>query len=272
MEMYMLIDTHCHIHNMIKKEFDIPLTQQEINSSTTIVEQAAQADVKIILNVGTSLVESKNAIAIAQKNKHVYAAIGIHPNDCTDNWANDVKGLSKLLTIKENKIVAIGECGLDFHYPNYIVQRQKDAFKAQIELALEHSLPLVVHTRQAPQETLRVLEEYVGQARGTIHCFSENKEFAEQVIDWGYVIGIGGIITYPKNNSLREIVASVPLTSIVLETDAPFLPPQFMRGKQNHPRFIFDIAQYIAQLRNESYETIAQQTSDNALRMFPGLS
>jgi TatD DNase family protein len=257
---------------MIKKEFDLPLDQQEINSSTTIVEQAARKDVKIILNVGTSLIESKNAIAVAQKNKHVFAAIGIHPNDCTDQWDNDVKALSKLIKIKENKIVAIGECGLDFHYPNYIVQRQKDAFKAQIELALEHSLPLVVHTRQAPQETLRVLEEYVGHSRGTIHCFSENKEFAQQVIDWGYVIGIGGIITYPKNNELREIVTTVPLSSLVLETDAPFLPLQFMRGKENHPQYIFDIAEYIAKLRNESYETIAQQTTQNALRMFPGLS
>ena len=120
----MLIDTHCHLHNMIKKEFDIPLDQQEVDSSTTIVEQAARKDVKIILNIGTSLVESKNAITIAQKNKHVFAAIGIHPNDCTDQWSRDVQELKKLIKIKENKIVAIGECGLDFHYPNYIVQRQ----------------------------------------------------------------------------------------------------------------------------------------------------
>lgn len=264
----MLIDTHCHINMIVKKEFDRPLTQQEIEQSTAIVTQAQQADVSYIINVGTNIIESKNCIAIAQRNKNVYASIGIHPNDYTATWKQDLKQLKQLLSQPKHKIVAIGECGLDFHYPDYNKQEQQDVFKAQIEVALEHKLPLIVHTRQAPEETLRVLEEFKGQAKGTIHCFSEDLPFAQQVIEWGYVIGIGGTITYPKNDTLRQVVATVPLSSIVLETDAPFLPPQFMRGKQNHPKYIANIAQYLAELRNESLEAIAQQTTTNAQVLF----
>ena len=158
---------------------------------------------------------------------------------------------------------------MDFHYPDYIISRQKDAFKAQIEIALENDLALVVHTRDAPDETLRSLEEFKGQiTKGIIHCFSEDMDFAQTVIEWGFVIGIGGIITYPKNNYLRQIVTKVDLNSLVLETDAPFLPIQEMRGKQNHPKYILNIAQYIAQLRDEPLATIADRTSANAKRIF----
>lgn len=174
-----------------------------------------------------------------------------------------------MLAKKDNKIVGIGECGFDFHYPDYNINQQRDAFKIQIDCALENDLALVVHTRTARDETLRTLEEYKGQIkRGIIHCFSEDQDFANLVIEWGFAIGIGGTITYPKNNSLREIVSTMNLQSLVLETDAPFLPIQSMRGQQNHPQYIADIAQYIATLRNDKIETIARSTTANALRIF----
>lgn len=265
----MLIDTHCHINAMLKNlEFDKILTQDELDNARIIIQQAAQYDVTCIINVGTSVIESKNCIALAKQYDAIFAAVGIHPNDLTSDWKKDLKEIAHMLKNK-NKIVAIGECGLDFHYPNYDIVHQRDAFKIQIEFALENDLALIVHTRDARDETLRSLEEFKGQiSRGIIHCFSEDLDFAQTVIEWNFALGIGGTITYPKNNYLREVVKTVELTSIVLETDAPFLPIQEMRGKQNHPKYIATIAHYIADLRNEPFSMIAKQTTANALKIF----
>lgn len=266
----MLVDTHCHINMMVKKNFDVMLTHDELTDAANIIKAAQENMVTAIINVGTSLIESKNCINLAKKYTSVFAVIGIHPNDLTQNWANDLKELTAYLKKKdENKIVGIGECGLDFHYPDYNLKRQQDAFKAHIEIALEHNIGLVVHTRDAGDETLRALEEFKGQIhKGIIHCFSEGHDFANTVIDWGFAIGIGGTITYPKNTILRTIVSTVPLESIVLETDAPFLPIQHMRGQQNKPQYIKEIAEYIAQLRNEPFDTIAQKTTARAKQIF----
>lgn len=266
----MLVDTHCHINMMVKKTFDVLLTADEIRNAREIIEQARTNQVTRIINVGTSLPESINCVALARAYNNVWAAIGIHPNDCTDRWKDDLAELEKKLSEKEhNKIVAIGECGLDMHYPEYNLARQQDAFKYQINMALEHDLALIVHTRDAYDETLRILEEYRGDiSRGIIHCFSEDLKFAEMVIEWGFSIGIGGAVTYPKNNTLREVALKTGLEKIVLETDAPFLPIQSMRGKQNHPQYIHDIAQYLSHLKQCSFDEVALITTNNALRIF----
>lgn len=266
----MLIDTHCHINMMVKKDFDRPLTQEEYSLAATIVQEAAEAGVTKIVNVGTSLVESENCIELAKRFSSVYAAIGIHPNDLTDSWKDDLKKLAQYLERKEElKIVAIGETGMDKHYPDYNIVRQREAFKAQIELTLKHDLALVVHSRDAAEETLRCLEEYKDQGlRGTIHCFSEDLSFAQTAISWGFALGIGGTITYPKNSTLRSVIRAVGLTHIILETDAPFLPPQIIRGKQNHPKYIRIIAEYIAEELTVSLDSIAQKTSANAEKIF----
>ncbi|MGC2310087.1 MAG: TatD family hydrolase [Candidatus Babeliaceae bacterium] len=266
----MLIDTHCHMNMMVKNSFDTPLTAEMFPFVQKIVLEAQKEDVCQIINIGTSIIESQNCITLAQKFPPVFATIGIHPNDVQPNWKKDFPTLQKWATEKEaHKIVGIGECGLDFHYPAYDLQRQKDAFKAQIELALEHDLALVVHTRDAHDETLHVLQEYEKHAlRGTIHCFSEDISFAQQSIAWGFVLGIGGIITYPKNDQLREVVKTVGIEKIILETDAPFLPPQIIRGKQNHPVYIRVIADYCAQLLKIDFEKVASITTNNAQRIF----
>ena len=255
---------------MVKGDFDRPLTEEEIKKASSIVDDAARADVTTILNVGTSLIESMNCIELAKHYEAVYAAIGIHPNDLTDSWQVDLKKMSILLERKEElNIVGIGECGFDKHYPDYNITRQTDAFRAQIELALRYDLGLVVHTRDAPDETLRCLDEYKNQGlRGTIHCFSEDLPFAQHAISLGFVLGIGGTITYPKNDRLRSVVSSVGLNNIILETDAPFLPPQIIRGKQNHPSSIKMIAEFVAQLLNTEEGTIAHTTSKNAHKVF----
>lgn len=265
-----LIDTHCHLDAMVKPTFNKPLQPNEYEQVRAIVGQAAEAGITKILNVGTSLIESENSINLAARNKDVFASIGIHPNDLTDAWKEDLKKLASYLSRKEElKILAIGECGMDKHYPGYNIDRQQDAFKAQIELALEHDLALVVHTRDAPEETLHCLEQYRNQGlRGTIHCFSEDLSFAQAAISWGFVLGIGGTVTYPKNTVLRSVVRAVGLDNIILETDAPFLPPQIIRGKQNHPKYIRTIADYIAEMLTVSFDTVAVTTTQKALNIF----
>ena len=178
--------------------------------------------------------------------------------------------LKKLLPEKNvGRIVGIGECGFDFHYPNYDKQKQEAIFRAQIELAIEQNLALVIHSRDARDETLTVLKEYAHQLkRVVLHCFSYDKKFAYQAVEWGFFLGIGGTVTYPKNNELREIVREVGIKNIVLESDAPFLPPQIIRGKKNHPKFIASVAEFIAQLTNNTIENVAQQTTTNARSLF----
>ena len=266
----MLIDTHCHINIMIKKDFDTPITETMFHAAQEIVQDANHHGVRHIINVGTSLIESLNCVELTKQFEDMYATVGIHPNDCTDTWRTDMQSIKKLIEKKEkNKIVGIGECGLDFHYPDFNKQRQIDAFKMQIELALEHNLALVIHSRDAADETLRVLHEYKQNGiRGTFHCFSYDASIAQEALNFRFVLGIGGTVTYPKNEPLRTIVRTISLDQFILETDAPYLPPQYMRGKQNTPSQIHTIAKYIAQLRGESFELIAKSTTSNAFKLF----
>jgi TatD DNase family protein len=268
----MLIDTHCHLNMMVKKEFDRPLTAEEIAACKNIIDDAQKHTVHYIINIGTSLSESINCTKIAQYYNNVYATVGIHPNDATAEWKKDLAEIVKLLQkdiVSTKKIKGIGEAGLDYHYPEYNKQRQHDVFKAQIELALTYDLALVVHTRDARDETLEQLLMYKNDPlRGIIHCFSEDAAFMRELKHLNFFMGIGGTITYPKNEILREAVRDIPLEKIVLETDAPFLPPQYMRGKQNNPAQIMIIADYLAQLLKTDVAHVAAITSQNAITLF----
>jgi len=265
-----LIDTHCHLNIMVKEEFDTPLFPAQVSAAQAIIGDAIRNHVTTIINVGTSLAESINSVTLAQQYKQVFATIGIHPTDCTSQWQPDLQKLQALLIDRhKNKIVGIGECGIDLYHPGHNLQRQTDAFKAHIELALEYNLALVIHSRNAAQETLKIIDSYKRDIkRATMHCFSYDQSIANDIIAMGYMIGIDAPITYKKNEELRTIAATVPLEYIVLETDAPFLPPQEIRGQQNHPKYIKTIAQFIAELRNTTLEHIAAQTTINARALF----
>ncbi|MBT4856500.1 TatD family hydrolase [bacterium] len=266
----MLIDSHCHINLMVKKKFDILLTKKEIELAQPIIDQAKKHNVDIIVNVGTSLPESKNCISLAQAYPTLYATAGIHPNDCSEDWKNDFTEITKLVKEKEhNKIVAIGEIGIDLHYPDSNLSRQTDAFKAQIELALENDLCIVIHSRDAYDETLSILEPYQKDIkRGIFHCFSYDQPFARQAVEWGFALGIDGPVTYPKNDILRAVVRETPFSSLVLETDSPYLPPQIIRGKPNSPQYIATIASFIADLKKVSLEEVSEQTTQTVRRLF----
>jgi TatD DNase family protein len=285
----MFVDTHCHLNLMAKQNAathleqalaeQAPLTDMQLEYVQHIVQDAQQTDTSTILTVGTTLQESKNCIHIAQTYPGVFAIVGIHPNDCTPDWKKDFQEIKKLAHEKEHsKIVGIGETGLDFYWPNPAKERQRNAFKAHIELALASDLALVIHLRQAQneqavgfaqQELFEMLHPYKHQiTRGIMHCFSHDKQFADMALAWGFALGIGGIITYPKNERLREIIREIPLEKLVLETDAPFLPPQIARGKQNHPKYIATIARFLAQLKQVSIQEVAAKTTATAQRIF----
>lgn len=266
----MFIDTHCHLNMVVKETFDRLLTEEELKLVGAEIEQAKAAGVTTIINVGTSLVESLNCIELARRYKEVFATVGIHPCDATILWKEDFKIIAQKARAAEAlRIVGIGEVGLDFYHKPFDKQRQKDCFKAHIELALERNLALSIHVRDAGEELLYVLEEYAKDIkRAVIHCFSQNQDFANVVLGWGFYLGIDAPITYPKNDLLRSIVTNTSLSSLVLETDSPFLPPQVFRGKKNHPAYIPMFAPVIAELKEVSVEEVGMITSENAKRLF----
>jgi len=256
---------------LVKKDFDRIFSNEELEHAKIILDELAKNQLQVI-NVGTSLTESINCFKISElEPKIAKTAVGIHPNDITSNWQNDLQQIEKLITdnITNNKIVAVGECGYDKHYPNYDIDLQKTCFEEQIKLALKYDKALIIHTRDAKNETLSTLEKYKDQVKKlVIHCFSEDEEFADLVISWGYYMGIGGTLTYPKNDLLRKIVKNHGINKIILETDAPYLAPQILRGKLNSPLNIPIIAKYLAELLEIEIEEVAKITSMNCKKLF----
>jgi TatD DNase family protein len=271
-----MVDTHCHLNIMVRNFSQnstfIPLNADELNACQKILDDAKNNNVNLIINVGTNLTESRLGLELTKHFSNCYATLGIHPNDITSDWQQDLTEFEKMLQgqLTTKKIVGIGECGIDKHYPNFNLKEQQTVFDAQIQLALKHDLPLVIHSRDADEETYQALANYAGEPklRGTIHCFSSDEIYAQKYLDLGFVLGFGGTVTYPKNATLRSVAKMIPLEKIILETDAPFLPPQIVRGKKNSPANIKIIAEFIAQLRQESFETVATVTTQTSRRLF----
>lgn len=254
---------------MVDKQPDEPLLPKHLPVIARIIEESQAAQVRAFVNVGTSVVESQNSILIAQQHPQVFASVGLHPTDCNEDWYEEFKKICALLDQKEaSKIVAVGETGLDYFHQPYNAQRQKDAFKAHIELAIEHDLPLIVHVRESADDVLLILDDYKQYVRGVNHCFLQEKYVADTFISWGWYLGIDAPITYPKNIRLQEIVAQLPLEHLILETDAPFLPPQQFRGKQNSPLYIPLFTQKIAELKMMPLEKVGEITTQNACKLF----
>lgn len=260
---------------MVNKEPDELLTEEHFISIGSYINAAADAGVSTIINVGTSLQESYNSLALAQRFPSVYATIGLHPCDANDGWREALDQFKKIMReytsddLRNEKLVGIGETGLDFYHKPYNRVYQEDAFKAQIELALAYNKALVIHVREAGDEVLKIIEPYHKDGlRAVIHCFSQKQDFADIVTGWGLCVGIDGPITYPKNQWLRDIVATLNEDALVLETDAPFLPPQVYRGKQNSPAYLPLFASTVAECMGKTLEETAVLSSRNACRLF----
>ncbi|MEI7580572.1 MAG: TatD family hydrolase [bacterium] len=268
-----MIDTHCHINIMVQKKPDQRMTEEMLAQCDAIVVRAHAAGVQQLITVGTSVAESRNCILLAQRYSTVSATIGVHPCDSVTQdgplaVGQIVSELEQLLSTAEPHIVAIGEIGLDYYHQPYDAAHQKEVFIAQLELALRWNKPVVIHIRDAGVDALAVLRHYKDRLRGVVHCFSLDLAAAEELISWGWMIGIDGPVTYPKNSALREIVARVSLDGVLLETDAPFLPPQSLRGKSNCPSNLGIIADEIARVRGVSREEIIAATTANAQKLF----
>jgi TatD DNase family protein len=248
----MFTDTHCHLSKEYYENID------------EIIENAKQNDIHRLITCGCDKEGIKEAIEIASKYDNVYLEIGFHPSEANITTEEDIEWLKKL--IKENKkVVAVGEIGLDYHWDKDNKDKQKELFRKMIEIAIDNNLPVVIHSRDAFQDTYDILKEY--KVKGDIHCFSGSLENAKRYIDLGYVLGIGGVLTF-KNTNLKETIKELDLSSIILETDSPYLAPVPYRGQDNEPKYVKLVAEEIANLKNISLEEVSRTTENNIKKLF----
>nr|WP_269746073.1 TatD family hydrolase [Syntrophaceticus schinkii] len=203
---------------------------------------------------------------MADEHAEIYAAVGVHPHDAVTVVPRTLEGLRLLAS--NSRVVAWGEIGLDYHYNFSPRDSQLDVFRKQLEIAGELNLPVIIHDREAHREVLSVLKDFLGLTGVVIHCFSGDLQIAEECVNRGYYLGIGGTLTFPKNKDLKSVVQRVPLEHIVLETDCPYLAPQPWRGKRNEPAFLTAVLEEIAHLKGLSQDKVAQATTANAEKLF----
>ncbi len=254
--MIMLIDSHAHLE---MPEFKKDLTE--------VLQRAKVSGVEYIFTVGTGKNDWERTLEIAQANSMVYAILGIHPHHAKEIDEQTYPILKKLC--QNGKVKALGEIGLDFFRNLSPRETQLRGFREQIDLAKELNLPIVIHDREAHQETLEILKsEGAKECGGIIHCFSGDYEMAKDCIDMGFYISIPGSITFKNAEKLREVVNKLPLNSLLVETDAPFLTPEPFRGKRNEPSYITYTARKIAEIKKVSFEKVAEMTFENTLKVY----
>lgn len=242
----MFVDTHCHIH-----ELSYPL---EISD---VFDHAHQAGVDQLVCVGTGIESSRQAIQFAAAHDHCVASVGVHPHDTKDGY--DISALAD-----SEKVIAIGEIGLDYYYGHSPKEIQLTALKAQLDVAVRHNLPVIFHVREAFSDFWPVFDSYEGQIRGILHSFTDSVENLNQALERGLYVGVNGISTFTKDPAQLAMFDQIPLDRLVLETDAPFLTPHPFRGKVNEPAFVKLVAAFHAQRRGIPIEELARQTTMNA--------
>lgn len=252
-----MIDSHCHINDELYK--DNPLDY--INDSLV-------ANVNKFLVVGFDLVSSKESIKIAELYDGCFAAVGIHPSDAKKAGASDLDNIKELA--KNKKVIAIGEIGLDFYWDKdeKIKEQQKEFFIKQISIANECNLPISIHCRDAIEECLQILKQNPVKKGGIMHCYAGSAESAKEFIKLGFVLGFGGTVTFKNSIKPKEVVASIPSSAYVLETDSPYLTPEPFRGKPNHSKYLYLVRDKIAELRHITPEQVEKETNENFKRIF----
>jgi len=252
----LLVDTHAHLDSA-----------QFHDEQPQLVARALESGISHILTIGCDLASSHASVALAAQYPQVYAAVGVHPHDATEVTPALLDELRTLA--REQKVVAIGEIGLDFYRDRSPRDLQRQAFRDQLQLAVELDLPVIVHDRDAHDEVLAILCEFKGEKlRGVLHCFSGDIAMAKQCLELGFYISIAGPVTYPKNEGLREVVKAVSIDKLLIETDCPYLSPQKFRGKRNEPAYVRYTAEKIAEVKCLSIKDVARITSLNAWRLF----
>lgn len=248
----MFIDTHCHIDSSV--------------SGDVYIKNAYSANVKGLIFSFCNQDCYQAGIEFLDKYPDVFVSLGFHPEDADIITDKDLQCLDEVL-VSSSRIVAIGEIGLDYYWRKDNKEKQRDLFQKQLDLAVKHQMPVVIHCRDAIQELYDILSQYKGKVKGVIHCFSGSYEMARAFIELGFVLGIGGVLTF-KNSKLYQVVEKLPLSSIVLETDSPYLTPEPHRGEMNESKYIPLVAEKIAQIKGISLSEVEKITTDNAKRVF----
>lgn len=247
----MFTDTHCHLYNEYYNNIDV------------IINNAQQNSINRFIVSGCSTKDNNEVINIIKRFDNLYGVIGLHPEEALNYCNEDIKILEN--NLNNSKIIGIGEIGLDYHYENFDKEKQQALFKSQLELADKYKLPVVIHSRDATEDTIRILKEYPG-VKGVIHSFSGSKETAMIYIKMGYKLGINGVVTF-KNSHLKDILKDI-INNIVLETDSPYLTPHPYRGTQNNPSYIKLIANFICDYLNLDLSQLSIITNNNIKEIF----
>ncbi len=253
----MIIDTHGHYED---EKFD--------EDRDELLGNMQARGIRAIVTVGASMRTSRNAVALTKAYENVYAAVGVHPDDVGE-LEKDEQAFAELEQLSYNeKVVAIGEIGLDYHWDVEPHEIQKKWFIEQLNLARKRNLPVNIHSRDASEDTFLIMKERAKGLEGIIHCFSGSKELALEYVKRGFLIGVGGVVTFKNGKKLKQVVEAIPLTSIVLETDCPYLAPEPYRGKRNESAYIKYVAEEIARIKTVSCEEVLCQTEENAKKIY----
>lgn len=252
----MIFDTHAHYDD---DAFD--------EDRDTLLGEIFSSGICCITDVGASVKSSKSAVALSKKCPQIYAAVGVHPDSTADMTEEDIETLRSLA--QEKKVVAIGEIGLDYYWDNSPREVQKKWFERQLELAREVDLPVIIHSREAAKDTMDIMREAAKAGNtGVIHCYSYAAPMAKEYISMGFFIGIGGVLTFKNARVIKEVASEIPLSSIVLETDSPYLAPVPYRGKRNNSMYLKEVVKQLAQIKQVSEETVITTTLANAKRLY----
>jgi TatD DNase family protein len=252
----MFIDSHCHL--------DFPELQADADAVFALMRENR---VSHALTISTTLTSFPAVLRVAEAHDNLWCSAGVHPDEQVDDHEPSVEELLRLAD--HPKVVAIGETGLDYYRLPEPLDWQRERFRTHIRAARQCQKPLVIHTRNASADTLRLMrEEHAAEASGVMHCFTESQEVARAALDLGFYISLSGIVTFKSAKDLQEVAKMVPLDRLLIETDSPYLAPTPHRGKMNQPGYVKHVAEFIAQLRGVSVETIADATTSNFYRLF----
>lgn len=252
----MLFDTHCHVNDEAYEQ-----------DREAMLQRAFAAGVQYMMCPGTDVRTSAEAVAMSRAYDQIYAAVGIHPEDAASSTPEGMAQIRKWLQ-DEPKVVAIGEVGLDYHWPEPSREIQQAVFIEQVKMAVELDVPIDIHDREAHGDVMDILRQYGKGLRGVFHCYSGSLEMAQELIKMGFYIGFTGTMVFPKSKKLKRIAAELPLDRILVETDCPYLTPPPYRGKRNEPAYVRYVADELALLRDMDPEEIQRITLENGKRIF----
>lgn len=252
----MLIDSHAHLNDI---KFD--------KDRDELIRSLKENKVDIVINPGVDVETSEESVKLAEEYDNIYAAVGVHPHEVTDMNEDTIEKLRELA--HKDRVVAIGEIGLDYYYDNSPREIQKKWFRSQIKLAKELKLPIIVHDRDAHQDTFDIIKEELDEnLTGVLHCYAGSVEMAKQYVEMGFYISFAGPVTFKNAKTPKEVAKEISLDRILIETDSPYLTPEPHRGKRNDSTYVRFIASTIAWLKGISFEKVAEATSDNTKRLF----